>query len=377
MNAKRLASMLAWVSCIAWAGGLSAAQSDGDAGEIERMIRDLGDSRWRVRESATERLIDIGPSCFEALRAAFRETDRYEVRRRIRRIAEDIRLEQESAGQPGFMGIQMDPASGRDPRGSGPNRCIRVAGTIEGTAAERAGLRTGDLIVAINGKWFSDDFPSANFKTEIERLKAGGRCQIHLLRGGEGYTIESLLQAVPPDELAALSVNSVTHEDDPRVAPGASGLRVEREDSATRALELRPGDLILGLNYELLPSSGPADHFKRWVSDIAQGVAGADRALSIEEPIPPIPRGISRRDRPRRGPSMRVLRGGEIIAVTVTLGRRPPPLRAELGANRPAVQNSKELSTWWHDVFDPLGLVTEGEARTTGIWTRPPGTSRP
>jgi hypothetical protein len=65
------------------------ARAAGPAGEIERLITQLGDSRYRVRERATARLAEIGLAARQPLEQALTSPDA-EVRRRARQILAHI-----------------------------------------------------------------------------------------------------------------------------------------------------------------------------------------------------------------------------------------------------------------------------------------------
>ncbi len=59
------------------------------SGEIDQLIEQLGDGRFRIREAATARLIRIGRPALPALRAALKSED-LEVQCRVRKILEAI-----------------------------------------------------------------------------------------------------------------------------------------------------------------------------------------------------------------------------------------------------------------------------------------------
>ncbi|MCY2932427.1 MAG: hypothetical protein NTV86_23615, partial [Planctomycetota bacterium] len=64
-------------------------------GEIGRLIRELGDDRWAVREEATRRLREMGPAAAQALREALQSAD-LEVKSRSRKLLDTLALGGES-----------------------------------------------------------------------------------------------------------------------------------------------------------------------------------------------------------------------------------------------------------------------------------------
>jgi hypothetical protein len=76
--------------------------------EVERLIAQLGDPRFSLREAAQKRLLDLGPLAFPALNAALNHSDPEIVIR-----AERILLRQKqtpgSSGAAGAVGVQVAP----------------------------------------------------------------------------------------------------------------------------------------------------------------------------------------------------------------------------------------------------------------------------
>ena len=64
-----------------------------------------------------------------------------------------------------------------------------------GTAAEEAGLRMGDLILAIDGEAVDDQPRAPQFRELIQSKGAGGVIRLDVLRGDERLQLEATLGA--------------------------------------------------------------------------------------------------------------------------------------------------------------------------------------
>ncbi|MCY2932429.1 MAG: hypothetical protein NTV86_23625 [Planctomycetota bacterium] len=83
-------------ACRAAAQATSAPATAPADGEIARLIRELGDDRWAVREAATERLGDMGEEAAPALRQALQSEDP-EVKARSQKLLDELALTGEAA----------------------------------------------------------------------------------------------------------------------------------------------------------------------------------------------------------------------------------------------------------------------------------------
>lgn len=136
-----------------------------------------------------------------------------------------------------------------------------VAGVSNGSPAARAGLKTGDLIVAIDGQVVEDP-ESFGFRFATKPL--GGQAQLGLVRGGRDVRVSVALETAPetsPRDLVRIRARSpllgATVADlSPALAEelrrdgnsqGVVVLDVE-EGTPAQLLGLRKGDLILSVN---------------------------------------------------------------------------------------------------------------------------------
>jgi serine protease Do len=166
----------------------------------------------------------------------------------------------------GRVGLSFQPIDGRLAKALGLHAEVGAVVTeIEGRGpAERAGVRAGDVVVAVNGRPIER---APDLAHELGRHKPGETLRLGLLRAGQQRTILVVL-----DRLEA-------HDDDD--APGArhaslekgplgfhaldadgGGARVATVDAeSTMADDLEPGDVIVEVNR--VPVAGSADLDRR------------------------------------------------------------------------------------------------------------------
>ncbi|MFL9826502.1 Do family serine endopeptidase [Rhodoplanes sp. SY1] len=148
----------------------------------------------------------------------------------------------------------------------------RPSGALVGTVvakspAERAGLRTGDLIVAIDGTEVDD--PNA-FDYRFAMKATGGQAQVGVLRSGREIRVAIPLETVPDGPRDARPIRSrspfqgITAAN---LSPAlAEELRLDvtlqgcavvevQENSTARGLGFRKGDVVIAINGEKIVTS--------------------------------------------------------------------------------------------------------------------------
>jgi len=136
-----------------------------------------------------------------------------------------------------------------------------VASVVNGSPAARANLRSGDLILSIDGVTV-DDVDSFNFRFGTKPL--GGRSQLGVVRGGREIRAAIVLEAAPEVPardpvvlrsrsplLGATVVNlSPAVAEELRVEGYQEGVVIEEveEGSPAQMVGFRPGDVIIELN---------------------------------------------------------------------------------------------------------------------------------
>jgi Do/DeqQ family serine protease len=122
-----------------------------------------------------------------------------------------------------------------------------VAGVAQGSAAERAGVKTGDIITSINGVTMKD---ASELRNTIGMLRIGDKVEIGLLRDGKQHKVTALVAERSELETAnAVDINKGLEGADFHDAPDNSGVLVKtiQEGSPAAQNGLRANDLIVGV----------------------------------------------------------------------------------------------------------------------------------
>jgi serine protease Do len=188
-------------------------------------------------------------------------------------VALDVAKQLQASGKVtrGRLGIGVQPMTRELAKSfnlEAPSGAI-VVNVEKGGPAERAGLRTGDVILAFGGKPIDDP-------NELPRLvaaaKPGEKAEIEVWRGGKRDRISATIGEFPNEELAAAS-----REKAPREASSDLGVAVQ---------ELPPeGRKALGVDYGLVVAEvvgGPAARSPIQPGDVIVAV-GHDKFASLQE----------------------------------------------------------------------------------------------
>src|SRR5207302_3963423 len=135
-----------------------------------------------------------------------------------------------------------------------------VAGVTAGSAAARSGIKTGDLIVAVDGQPVDD--PNA-FDYRLATKSLGGTARVALLRAGKETSVTVALETAPEtarDEIvirarspftgAKVSNLSPAVAEELRIDPAAQGVVIVdiADASLAQSLGFQRGDLVLSVN---------------------------------------------------------------------------------------------------------------------------------
>jgi Do/DeqQ family serine protease len=120
-----------------------------------------------------------------------------------------------------------------------------VAGVVQGSAAERAGVKTRDLITSINGVAMKD---AAELRNTIGMLRIGDKVEIGLLRDGKPLKVTALI-AERGDATTAADINKGLEGAEFGDAPDGGGVLVKSIQDGSPAAQngLRTNDLIVGV----------------------------------------------------------------------------------------------------------------------------------
>lgn len=182
--------------------------SESLAGRIDALAAQLGSPSYKEREDATTELIKIGVPAFKKLRAAYHESDELEVRLRIERIVSMSYMEHHLYNRNGFLGIRQSgiPKDARDdPRIPEGQFGVEVVEPLDGTAAMDAGIRDGDVIIALNGEGIGGDAVrvTRDFGESIRVLGPGAILQLTILRGPRVHNLQVTLRPRPKEYYGA------------------------------------------------------------------------------------------------------------------------------------------------------------------------------
>jgi len=121
-----------------------------------------------------------------------------------------------------------------------------VAGVAQGSAADRAGVKTGDIITSINGTLMKD---AGELRNTIGMLRVGDKVEIGLLRDGKPRKVTALIAERNEIEAAnAVDINKGLDGADLADAPdGGVLVKAVQEGSPAAQNGLRANDLIMGV----------------------------------------------------------------------------------------------------------------------------------
>jgi Do/DeqQ family serine protease len=122
-----------------------------------------------------------------------------------------------------------------------------VAGVAQGSAADHAGVKTGDIITSINGTVMKD---AGELRNTIGMLRVGDKVEIGLLREGKARKVTALIAERSEIEAAnAVDINKGLDGAELGDAPDGGGVLVKAVQEGSPAAQngLRANDLIVGV----------------------------------------------------------------------------------------------------------------------------------
>jgi Do/DeqQ family serine protease len=122
-----------------------------------------------------------------------------------------------------------------------------VAGVAQGSAAERAGIKTGDIITSLNGVTMKS---SGELRNAIGMLHVGDKVELGLLRDGKPRKVTALIAERSEIESAsAADINRGLDGADLADAPDGGGVLVNKVQEASAAAQagIRANDVIIGV----------------------------------------------------------------------------------------------------------------------------------
>ncbi len=158
----------------------------------------------------------------------------------------------------GYMGIKPQPVTDaiRKAMGLEDSKGVLVADVVDGQPADKAGIRSGDVIVAINGEKTEG---VEQFRKQVADFVPGASVSVGIVRDGERMTMRVTLVPFPEDEQQAaapdeekpvawlgLTARSLTG-DERAQAKVSGGVLIEDVDAGSAAAEagVERGDVVL------------------------------------------------------------------------------------------------------------------------------------
>ena len=199
----------------------------------------------------------------------------------------------------GFLGVQPQPITQDmvDNLGLKSTQGALVADVVKSGPADKAGIKPGDVVVALNGKPVTD---SNQLTRDVGAIPPNQNVKLEVMRDGKARQVEVKL-AERPDEkeptgrsgaqsedsdkssgdLLGVRVKDLTPElaQRARVDPGTKGVVITdvAPDSPASQSGLDPGDVILEINRQ--PIGSVAD-YKKIVSKLKKGETALLRVRS-------------------------------------------------------------------------------------------------
>ena len=152
-----------------------------------------------------------------------------------------------------------------------------VSQVIEGSPAEKHGIKAGDVILSFNGKAIRD---SSSLPPLVGRVPVGDKAKVRLLRDGKYKTIDVVIEQLPTDDQPAkastkpssqnrlgIDVADLDKDTFNDLGRGVIIQRVAR-NSVAQGAGLRAGDVILQMNRKNIEN---ASDFRKKVANLPTG----------------------------------------------------------------------------------------------------------
>jgi len=122
-----------------------------------------------------------------------------------------------------------------------------VAGVAQGSSAEKAGIKTGDIITSLNGTPMKG---SGELRNAIGMLRVGDKVEIGYLRDGKPQTATAVIAERSESETAnAADINQGLEGAELADAPTGGGVLVRSVQEGSPAFQagIKANDLIIGI----------------------------------------------------------------------------------------------------------------------------------
>ncbi|MBX9447797.1 serine endoprotease DegP [Dickeya chrysanthemi] len=159
-------------------------------------------------------------------------------------------------GELGIMGTELNSDIARAMKVDA-QRGAFVSQVQPNSAAAKAGIKAGDVVVSMNGKAISS---FSALRAQIGSLPVGSKLTLGLIRDGKPATVEVTLQQSMQSQVESGNLNSAIEgaELSNTQVDGQKGVKVDKvkPDSAAAKIGLKPDDVILGVNQQPVENIG-------------------------------------------------------------------------------------------------------------------------
>lgn len=169
--------------------------------------------------------------------------------------AQMVEYGQVKRGELGILGTELNSGLAKAMKVDA-QRGAFVSQVLPKSAAAKAGVTAGDVVVSINGK------PLTSFsalRAEVGSLPVGTKLQLGLLRNGKSVNVTVELQQGVKEKVQSASIHTgIEGADLSNVDGGQKGVRVDsvKIGSAAARIGLKKGDVILGVNQQSVSNLG-------------------------------------------------------------------------------------------------------------------------
>ncbi|ADU68067.1 serine endoprotease DegP [Pantoea sp. At-9b] len=170
--------------------------------------------------------------------------------------AQMVEYGQVKRGELGIMGTELNSELAKAMKVDA-QRGAFVSQVLPNSAAAKAGIKAGDVVVSMNGKPLTS---FAALRAEVGSLPVGTKLQLGLLRDGKPVSVTVELQQSTQEKVQSATIyTGIEGADLSNVdSNGQKGVRVDsvKAGSAAARIGLKKGDVILGVNQQAVANLG-------------------------------------------------------------------------------------------------------------------------
>ncbi|MCZ4059243.1 serine endoprotease DegP [Pantoea sp. LMR881] len=169
--------------------------------------------------------------------------------------AQMVEYGQVKRGELGIMGTELNSELAKAMKVDA-QRGAFVSQVLPNSAAAKAGIKAGDVVVSMNGKPLTS---FASLRAEVGTLPIGTTLKLGLLRDGKPVDVSVQLQQSTQNKVQSATIYTGIEGADLSNSDGnVKGVRVDnvKAGSAAARIGLKKGDVILGVNQQAVANLG-------------------------------------------------------------------------------------------------------------------------